>query len=76
MALKSTSRKFKTWVKGDAGFNFSPDNITLVPRAGFQIHHDCPQSYKLVLAECINNGWIKPVAHQPMEEHFIEQLTQ
>jgi hypothetical protein len=76
MALKVTSNKFKTWLQQDKGFHFSPDNLTLVPRASFQIDNNCPQAYRLIIAECINNGWIKPVAYQPIEEHFIEQLSQ
>ena len=42
---------------------FIKDGITLVPRAGFEISSGCPKEYRLVLQECIHNGWIKPVAH-------------
>lgn len=75
MILSKTHRRFKTWSQGDPGFNFSPDNLTLVPRAGFQINELCPREYKLIIAECINNGWLKVIAHQPIEEHFMEELS-
>lgn len=39
------------------------DGLVVCPRAGFEINHACPVEYKLVLQECINNGWIIPVAH-------------
>lgn len=39
------------------------DNLVLSPRAGFEINPHCPQEYKMILSECINNGWLKPVAY-------------
>jgi hypothetical protein len=73
--MYASSKKIKTWHRGDPGFLFSTDNITLCPRAGIQINNSCPREYKLIIAECINNGWLQPVAHQPVEEHFIEELA-
>lgn len=66
---------FKTWHSGMQDFHFSPDGISLVPRAGFQIENACPREYKLIISECINNGWLKAVAHQPVQEYFMEELT-
>lgn len=68
-------KKFKTWVDGEQGFRFSPDNIILVPRASFQINEQCPDTYKQIINECLVRGWLKPVAHQPIEEHFLEELS-
>ena len=65
---------FKTWHSDMPDFHFSPDGISLVPRAGFQISEKCPREYKLIIAECINNGWLKPISHQPIQEHFMEEL--
>ena len=39
------------------------DGMILCPRAGFEIGTGCPRSYRDIIAECINNGWLKPVAH-------------
>jgi len=66
---------FKTWHSGMNDFHFCPDGISLVPRAGFQIDNKCPREYKLIIAECINNGWLKAVSHQPIHEAFMEELT-
>lgn len=74
MTFATTKITFKTWHQGSEGFHFSPDGISLVPRAGFQISEHCPKEYKLIIAECINNGWLKPISHQPVQEHFMEEL--
>jgi hypothetical protein len=66
---------FKTWHLGMNDFHFSPDGISLVPRAAFQITSQCPDSYKRIIIECINNGWLTRVAHQPIHEHFMEELS-
>lgn len=39
------------------------DGITMSPRAGFEINQLCPKEYKMIISECINNGWLKPVAY-------------
>ena len=66
---------FKTWHQSMPDFYFCPDGISLVPRAGFQINEKCPMEYKLILSQCISNGWLTPVAHQPIQEAFLEELT-
>jgi hypothetical protein len=55
-------------------FHFSPDGISLVPRAGFQIDQSCPREYRMIISQCINNGWLKAVSHQPIQEVFLEEL--
>lgn len=54
--------KIKTIKLGDDGWILK-DGFSLSPRAGFEISADCPKSYRSILAECINRGWITPVAH-------------
>ncbi len=39
------------------------DGFVRAPRAGFHILPECPSAYKMVIKECIDNGWLKPVAH-------------
>jgi hypothetical protein len=75
MSYSNPGLKFKTYTKKDPEFHFSPDNIMLVPRASFQLSDQCPREYKLIIAECIGNGWLMPVAHQPVYEQFMEELT-
>ena len=65
---------YKTFKSTDINFVFSPDGITLVPRASLIIDDNCPREYKMILATCINNGWLKTLAHQPVHEHFMEEL--
>jgi hypothetical protein len=70
----STGRPHKTLQAKDADFSFSPDGLTLIPRASFEINKECPREYALIIAECINNGWIKPVAHMRDTEYTMELL--
>jgi hypothetical protein len=39
------------------------DGIVTCPRAGFEISQRCPENYRSLIQECINHGWLKPVAH-------------
>jgi hypothetical protein len=70
----STGRPHKTLRAKDADFTFSPNGLTLVPRASFEVSKDCPREYRLIIAECINNGWLKPVAHIRDTEYTMELL--
>ena len=70
-----TRINFKTWHHDSDGFYFCPDGISLVPRASLQISKACPDNYKKIIAECFNKGWLKPLANQPVQEHFMEELT-
>jgi hypothetical protein len=75
MYITESKTKFKTYKNNDTGFHFSVDNITLVPRAAIEISQRCPENYRSLIQECIGHGWIRLVAHQPMHEHFIEELS-
>jgi hypothetical protein len=52
----------RTIRQGDPKFTIK-DGFVISPRAGFEINQLCPREYKLIISECINNGWLKPVAH-------------
>jgi hypothetical protein len=39
------------------------DGFTVTPRAGFEISSRCPYSYRQVIQECFQQGWLKPVAN-------------
>jgi hypothetical protein len=69
-----TNRPHKSLRANDADFTFSPDGIRVVPRASFEVSNHCPAQYKQVIAECINNGWLKPVAHMRDVEYTMELL--
>jgi hypothetical protein len=69
-----TSRSHKTLRHTDTDFTFSPDGIRVVPRASFEVSSHCPVQYRQVIAECINNGWLKPIAHMRDVEYTMELL--
>lgn len=48
--------------------------LYLMPRAGFEIKKECPNTYKEVIAECINRGWLEPVAYMRDDEYMWEEL--
>lgn len=60
---KFTTHKtsLRTLTQSDQGFLLK-DGVFIAPRAGFEIDPKCPKTYKAVIVECINNGWLKPVA--------------
>ena len=70
----TTGRPHKTLRSTDADFKFSPDGLTIVPRASFEVSKECPREYKLIIAECIGRGWLKPVAHMRDTEYTMELL--
>jgi hypothetical protein len=70
----TAGRPHKTLRSKDADFTFSPDGLTLVPRASFEVNKECPRGYRLIIAECIGNGWLQPVAHMRDTEYTMELL--
>jgi hypothetical protein len=48
--------------------------LVLTPRAGFEISDQCPREYKAILATCMQNGWLKPVAYLRDQEVTMEYL--
>ena len=70
----SQGRSYKTLRPSDADFTFSPNGITLVPRAEIEVSINCPDNYFQMLQICINKGWVKPVAHMRDVEYTMELL--
>ena len=64
----------KTIRPGDKDFIII-DGIMMAPRAGFEISNECPYNHLQILQTCIDRGWIKPIAYQPIHEEFMEKLT-
>jgi len=58
---KVTETRFRTLRDADPGFIII-DGAMIAYRAGFEISSRCPIEYKKVIQECINHGWLKPVA--------------
>lgn len=72
--FNTNSKPHRKIYAGQKHFYFSPDGITLVPRAGFEVNKNCPTEYKQMLMTAIDLGWIKPVANMPDEEYMWENL--
>ena len=72
----TTASRVRTVKAQDADFVFSPDGITVVPRASLEISHSCPREYRMIIAECVDRGWLKPVAHMRDTEYTMELLRQ
>jgi hypothetical protein len=72
--IKISGSKFKTLKSGDDDFTFSPDGITMVPRASLVISQRCPENYRTLILECVNHGWLKPIAHMRETEYTWEML--
>ena len=62
MTFKIHQSKIRTIKPGDKHFHMV-DGMVTVQRAGFEISQRCPENYRDLISECINQGWLKPVAH-------------
>lgn len=69
-----TKQYYVTLLPGHEDFSFSPDGITVVPRASIEISQRCPENYRSLIAECFNQGWIKPIANMRDTEYTMELL--
>jgi hypothetical protein len=74
--MKLTSHKsiVRRLNKEDPNFMI-PDGIMLTPRAGFELNTQMPNGYKLIIHECIERGWLKPVAHVTERELLFMGLS-
>ena len=59
--ISTNTANLKTIGLSDPLF-FVTDGITVSGRAGLKIDNQCPKYYKSIIVECINNGWIEPIA--------------
>lgn len=72
--FKTAKHTYRTLKQNDPNFSFSPDGIKIVPRASIEISQRCPENYKDLILECVNHGWLQPVAHMRDEELTWELL--
>ena len=72
--FSSEPTKIKTIRQGDSDWIIT-DGLMMAPRAGFEICSSMPYEYKLIITECINQQWLRPIAHQYLHEDLIEKLT-
>lgn len=74
MTFKIRKSQIRTIRQNDPRFQIQ-DDLFMATRAGFEISDRCPAEYKIVLQECINNGWIKPVAYMTERELLFSGLS-
>lgn len=74
MTYKLHQSRMRTIRQGDQDFMLN-DGFVRAPRAGLHILPECPREYKLIIAECINKGWLKPVATVYDHELMWERLS-
>ena len=67
------NKTIKTIRQGDLDFMID-NGIVMAPRAGLEIGQKCPREYKMIISECINNGWLKPIAYMKESEYMWEKL--
>jgi len=65
--------KIRTVKQGDPKFMIR-DGLVICPRAGFEINKNCPREYRQIIAACIDQGWLKPVAHVYGKELTMDAL--
>jgi hypothetical protein len=69
-----TKQSYVTLRPGHEDFSFSPDGISIVPRASIEISEKCPVEYRQILMQCMDFGWIKVVANMRETEYTMELL--
>jgi hypothetical protein len=66
--------RIRTIKPGDPNFTIT-DGLVQANRAGIEISQRCPSNYASLINECLNHGWIKPVAHVTERELIFMGLT-
>ncbi len=74
MNITTRSSQIRTIKQDDPRFRIV-DKFTTCGRAGFEISKQCPREYGLILSECIDRGWIKPVAYMTEREMVFMGLS-
>lgn len=73
LSITTQTSKIKTIRKGDPKFMIT-DGLVVSPRAGFEINQNCPKEYRYIIFECIERGWLKPVAHIHGKELTMDSM--
>ena len=62
MTFKVYQSQIRTLRPNDPRFIIN-DGMVVSPRAGFHILQECPSEYKLIIQDCIDRGWLQPIAN-------------
>lgn len=74
MNITSRQSQIRTIKPGNPNFVIH-DGLMISPRAGLEINKDCPREYRQIIAVCIDQGWLKSVAHVTERELLFMGLT-
>ena len=74
MTYTTHQSQIRTLKPGDPNFVIT-DGLVQANRAGIEISQQCPSNYASLIAECINHGWIKPIAHVTERELIFMGLS-
>lgn len=73
MNITNHISKIRCIRKDDPSFMI-PNGIMLSPRAGFELHLEMPTEYRMIINECLHNGWLMPVAYMSEKEYMVSGL--
>lgn len=73
MKITSHTSRIRCIRKEDPNFMI-PNGIMLSPRAGFELNINMPKEYKMIIQECLSNGWLKPIAYMTEKEYMVSGL--
>ena len=74
MNFKVIKSQIRTLKQSDPNFVIT-DGLMQAPRAGFEINKNCPREYRQIIAACIDQGWLKPIANVTERELVFMGLT-
>jgi hypothetical protein len=74
MNITAHQSQIRTIKQSDPRFQIK-DRFLMAPRAGFNISQGCPKEYRMIILECMNNGWLTPVAHVHERELLFMGLS-
>ncbi len=68
------NRSYVSIHRGHDDFMFSPDGISVVPRAHCEILESCPSNIRDAITHALSKGWLQPVANMRDTEYTMELL--
>ncbi len=74
MKITSRQSQIQTIKSDDPRFRII-DGMVVVPRAAIKINSGCPQNFKHLIEQCVQQGWIEPIAHVTERELIFIGLS-
>lgn len=68
------NKSYVSIYRGQDNFLFSPDGISVVPRAHIEILEQCPAEIRDKINFALAKGWLQPVANMRDEEYTWELM--